>query len=189
MISAQNVAKKVGGLDLAAIALTNMTRLYYHHEIKGLEKIPSSGAAILVYYHGVVLVDYVALVARLYMRDGRMVNSVVHKLLAALPGWERMERNLKLTAAPRDHYVSLLEAGELVGVAVGGAEEALFDWDYDLLWANRNGFAKLALATGRVDSVIEVGNLEIFLIQELQSFRSSPRTFERLSRLSPLEVT
>ena len=49
----------------------------------------------------------------------------------------------------RDHYASLLEAGQLVGVAVGGAEEALFDWDYDLLWGQRKGFAKLALRTGR----------------------------------------
>ena len=48
----------------------------------------------------------------------------------------------------RDHYAALLEAGELVGVAVGGAEEALFDWDYNTLWGNRNGFAKLALSTG-----------------------------------------
>ena len=48
----------------------------------------------------------------------------------------------------RDHYAALLEAGQLVGVAVGGAEEALFDWDYDLLWGQRKGFAKLALGTG-----------------------------------------
>ena len=59
MISNQNIINKMEGLDLAAIALTNITRLYYHHEIQGLEKIPSTGAAILVYYHGVILVDYV----------------------------------------------------------------------------------------------------------------------------------
>ena len=40
----------------------------------------------------------------------------------------------------------------MVGVAVGGAEEALFDWDYDLLWGQRKGFAKLALRTGRGES-------------------------------------
>ena len=42
----------------------------------------------------------------------------------------------------------MLKAGELVGVAVGGLEEALFDWDYNTLWGDRNGFAKLALSTG-----------------------------------------
>ena len=92
-------------LEQAATSLTNITEYYYDHEVLGMEKIPSSGAAILVYYHGVFLVDYVALVARIFLRDGRLVNSVVHKLLAALPGWETMERNLKLTAATRyeDH--------------------------------------------------------------------------------------
>ena len=37
------------------------------------------------------------------------------------------------------------------------------------------------LAEGRGGRVTGVSNLEIFLIQELQSFRSSLRTFERLS--------
>ena len=188
MISNQNIISKMEGLDLAAITLTNITRFYYHHEIQGLEKIPSTGAAILVYYHGVILVDYVALVARLYMRDGRMVNSVVHKLLAALPGWQTMERKLKLTAASRDHYAALLEAGEMVGVAVGGAEEALFDWDYDLLWGNRTGFATLALRTGRMETK-DIRYLGHFMIQELQSSLSLLRTSARLSRPSLLEVS
>ena len=57
-------------MDLATIAtaLSNLTKYYYGHEIVGLEKIPSEGAALLVYYHGVLPVDYVALVARLYLR-------------------------------------------------------------------------------------------------------------------------
>ena len=36
----------------------------------------------------------------------------------------------------RDHYAALLGAGQLVGVAVGGAEEALFDWDHNKPWGN-----------------------------------------------------
>ena len=59
-----------------------------------------------------------------------------------------MSRIKQISEHVRDHYAALLEAGQLVGVAVGGAEEALFDWDYNMLWANRNGFAKLALRTG-----------------------------------------
>ena len=70
---------QINGLDLTAHALTNMTRLYYSHQIKGMEKIPSSGGAILVWYHGIVPIDYVALVAQLYLRDGRMINSIVHR--------------------------------------------------------------------------------------------------------------
>ena len=43
---------------------------------------------------------------------------------------------------------SVLRAGDLLGVAVGGAEEALFDWDYQPHW-NRKGFAQIALNTGK----------------------------------------
>ena len=34
------------------------------------------------------------------------------------------------TVVARSDCVELLEEGQVVGVAVGGAEEALFDWDY-----------------------------------------------------------
>ena len=67
------------GLDLTAHTLANITRSYYDHQIQGMEKIPSNKAAILVYYHGVIPVDYMALVSRLYIRDGRLVNSIVHR--------------------------------------------------------------------------------------------------------------
>ena len=59
---------QLDGLDIAATSYTKMMRYYYDHEILGMEKIPSSGAALLVWYHGVNPVDYVALVARLYLR-------------------------------------------------------------------------------------------------------------------------
>ena len=77
-----------------------------------------------------------------------MVNSVVHKALPLIPGWKRLEETVKLTAGSREEYARLLKSGEMVGVAVGGAEEALFDWEYNTLWGKRNGFAKLALETG-----------------------------------------
>ena len=127
---------------------TNITRYYYDHEIKGLEKIPSNSSAILVWYHGVVPIDYIALVSQLYLRDGRMVHSVVDKFLPSIPGWDLLERDLKLTAAGKGYLVDLLENGEIMGVAVGGAREALFDWDYSVDWGTRNGFSKVALLTG-----------------------------------------
>ena len=78
--------KMMKGLDLTAQALSQLTRLYYNHEVQGMEKIPSKGPAILVWYHGVVPIDYMALVSRLYLRDERIVNSVVHRNLLNVPG-------------------------------------------------------------------------------------------------------
>ena len=84
-------------------------------------------------------------------RDRRMVHSVVHRQYPNyFPAWELMERTVKLTAADREEYARLLKSGEMVGIAVGGAEEALFDWEYNTLWGKRNEFAKLALETGEL---------------------------------------
>ena len=44
---------KTPDLTAAATTLADMTESYYGHEIVGMEKIPSTGPALLVYYHGV----------------------------------------------------------------------------------------------------------------------------------------
>ena len=113
-----------------------------------MENIPSKSAAILVWYHGPIPVDYFGLVARLYLRDGRLVNSVVDRFLTTLPQWSDVEHHFKVTSAGKGYCVELLEHGELLGVAVGGAREAFLDFDYAADWGNRQGFAKVALLTG-----------------------------------------
>ena len=55
-----------------------------------------------------------------------------------------------MTTNGKGYCVDLLENGELLGVAVGGAREACFDSDYSADWGNRNGFAKVALFTGNI---------------------------------------
>ena len=47
--------------------------------------------------------------------------------------------------------VDLLENGEIMGVSVGGAREALFDSEYSVDWGDREGFAKVALLTGETE--------------------------------------
>ena len=56
---------------------------------------------------------------------------------------------LELTSGGRSYYVDKLKKGEIVGVAVGGAEEACFDFDYNTEWGSRTGFANVALEAGR----------------------------------------
>jgi len=122
--------------------------VYHDHKVFGLEHIPTNGPAILVWYHGPIPVDYISLVAKLYLRDGRLVNSVVDKTFQNMPLWEEAQRHFKMTSNGKGYCVDLLENGELLGVAVGGAKEACFDSDYSADWGNRNGFAKVALFTG-----------------------------------------
>ena len=124
------------------------TSLVHDHRVLGMENIPKSSGALLVWYHGPVPVDYIGLVSRLYLRDGRLVHTVVDKFLTSLPYWEEVETHLRATAGGKGYCVDLLENGELLGVAVGGSREALFDHDYSANWGGRNGFAKVAMLTG-----------------------------------------
>ena len=148
---------------------STLTTYYHDHQILGLEKIPNGSAALLVWYHGTIPIDYIGLVSRLYLRDGRMVHSVVDTFLSNLPGWDLLEKDLKLTAGGKGLCVDLLENGEVLGVAVGGAREALFDRDYSVDWGHRDGFAKVALLTGWTDQRQE--NRDISIKQT--SYRSS----------------
>jgi len=121
---------------------------FHGHQVYGMENIPSNSPVILLWYHGPVPVDYMSLVAKIYLRDGKMINSVVHKSLTGNLLSRDTAKLLELTSGGRSYYVDKLKKGEIVGVAVGGAEEACFDFDYNTEWGSRTGFANVALEAG-----------------------------------------
>jgi len=135
-------------LALIANTWSAYTSFYHDQTFIGLENIPKDSAALLIWYHGPVPVDFFGLVARIYKRDGRMVNTIVDRCLTALPGYENVEKYLKASAGGKGYCVDLLENGELLAVAPGGSREALFDETYSSDWGDRTGFAKVALLTG-----------------------------------------
>ena len=61
---------------------------FHGHQVHGMENIPRNSPVILLWYHGPVPVDYFSLVAKLYLRDGKMINSVVHKSLTGIIAWK-----------------------------------------------------------------------------------------------------
>ena len=93
-------------------------------------------------------VDYIGLMAKIYKRDGRIINTIVDRCLLQLPGFENAQKYLKASANGKGYCVDLLENGELLGIAPGGSREALFDESYFTNWGERTGFAKVALLTG-----------------------------------------
>ena len=125
-----------------------ITTLYHDQTFEGLEHIPKDSAALLVWYHGPVPVDYFGLVAKIYKRDGRIINTIVDRCLLMLPGFDNVQKYLKASANGKGYCVDLLENGELLAVAPGGSREALFDERYSADWGDRTGFAKVALLTG-----------------------------------------
>ena len=135
---------------LAIIANTwsTFTSFYHNQTFEGLEHIPKNTGALLVWYHGPVPVDYIGLMAKIYKRDGRIINTIVDRCLLQLPGFENAQKYLKASANGKGYCVDLLENGELLGIAPGGSREALFDERYCANWGEKTGFAKVALLTG-----------------------------------------
>jgi hypothetical protein len=42
-------------------------RIFYDHEVVDLDHIPDEGGAVIVYYHGVIPVDYLLLVSKIIL--------------------------------------------------------------------------------------------------------------------------
>jgi len=134
-------------LIISAKLWQNYGRIYHKQEWHGLENIPDTGGALLVYYHGVIPLDYFALLSEVYLKKGRVINSIVHRVLTQIPVLDVLQEPLKLRAASRETCSQLLRSGELVSAAPGGAYEGYFGGtDYQVLWGERVGFAEVALA-------------------------------------------
>ena len=66
-------------------------------------------------------------------------------------GLQKFLEVIDATPGSREACVAKLTKGELVAVYPGGAREYLFsDFNYNLIWNNRNGFAKVAIAAKTV---------------------------------------
>ena len=55
-----------------------LTQIYHGQEWFGFENIPDGGA-LIIYYHGVVPVDYFGLIAEMWLREKKVVHSVVDR--------------------------------------------------------------------------------------------------------------
>lgn len=56
------------------------------HEVIGLDKIPSEGPALLIYYHGALPVDMYYLVSKLLLLKSRQTRAVGDRFLFKIPG-------------------------------------------------------------------------------------------------------
>ena len=137
-------------LTLVANMWSQVLNVVHDHQVYGMENIPSNTAALLVWYHGPVPMDYIGLVTKIYLRDGRLVHNVIDRSIAKIPGMEEVEKHIKIAAYDRGQCVDLLKNGHLVGVAPGGAREACFDYNCSVDWGHRRGFAKVALLAGLI---------------------------------------
>lgn len=121
--------------------------VYHGYKVVGLEHIPSSGPALVVFNHSLVTYDIFLLGAKVYEEKGRLICSLADRLIFKTPGVREVATALGAVEGEPKGARRLLDEGRLVGVAPGGMREALrsSDHKYQLSWERRTGFAKLAL--------------------------------------------
>ena len=123
----------------------------------GLAGLGGGDGALLVYHHGAVPADYIYTIAWLYLHTGRLVHSVVHRHLLLVPGLQTLAELMLCSAPSRAEVVRLLEAGRLVGVAPGGAGQAMLGLD----WRHRRGFAVVAEQAGVNIVTVNTDNIDL----------------------------
>ena len=64
------------------------------HEVIGFEKIPDSGAALLIYYHGAIPIDLYYVVARTIVEKKRRIWAIGDKFMYKIPGQFRIRQNI-----------------------------------------------------------------------------------------------
>jgi 1-acyl-sn-glycerol-3-phosphate acyltransferase len=127
-----------------------LARGWFRTEVRGLERIPRRGAALLVGNHALLGLDSVALFAEIARQCGRIPRGMAWRALFGVPGAGRLLRKVGAVPGTRDRAVALLEAGELVAAYPGGARESFKTAQerYRLFWDGRRGFAAAAARAG-----------------------------------------
>lgn len=119
---------------------------WHSYEIDGFSRIPKSGPALIIYYHGVIPLDHFYFMIKILLYRKRFIRSVGDHFLFMIPGSKTLMKELKVLTGPVEECVKLLNQGNLLSIAPGGTREGLFgDERYKLMWNNRLGFAKVAV--------------------------------------------
>ncbi|XP_076463071.1 DGAT1/2-independent enzyme synthesizing storage lipids-like [Babylonia areolata] len=120
--------------------------IFHGFEVDGLEHIPDTGSAMIIYYHGVLPIDMYYIMATCLLEKGRSIYAVGDKFLFKIPGWRRMMEVLNVTTGTAPRCLEILANNNLLAIAPGGVREALFaDENYSIMWGKRSGFADVAL--------------------------------------------
>lgn len=117
----------------------------------GLEHVPRSGPVLLAGNHTIYgLLDIPMLGLELFQATGRVPRGLGDHFHFAVPLWRDLLRNLGAVDGNRENCAALLRAGEMVLVFPGGGREVMKHKGerYKLIWKERIGFVKLAIAHG-----------------------------------------
>jgi hypothetical protein len=163
---------------LGALAFKSMEftlralRDYHRHEVSGLENVPRTGPALLVFNHSFATYDSWLFGVALFDETKRLPRGIIDRLMLRTPVLGSVFRECGFISASREEAVRVLCQGHLLGVVPGGMREALRSSKdkYRVDWRDRHGFVWTSIASGapivlaacpRADDVYQVSDLEV----------------------------
>jgi 1-acyl-sn-glycerol-3-phosphate acyltransferase len=130
-----------------ALTLLNPRLRYHRASVANVERIPATGAAMIVSNHGRLDLDSFILL-RLLLRDrGRLARLMADHLWFGIPFVRDIFKRAGAVDGTRDNALDVLHSGELVLTYPGGVREIFggrFAHEH-LDWEGRTGFARVAL--------------------------------------------
>ena len=75
-----------GALHAVAVLWEAHGFIWYGYEVIGFDNIPEEGAALIVYYHGAIPLDYYYLSAKCLLYKKRLIRAVGDHFLFRIPG-------------------------------------------------------------------------------------------------------
>ena len=154
---------------------------------EGLELVPDDRPLLFVGNHTLFgLLDVPLLIAQLYQEKGIFLRALGDHAHFKIPVWRDLLTRFGTVDGTRENCAALMSAGESVLVFPGGGREVAKrkGEKYQLIWKERLGFARLAIAHGcTVVPFAATGVEEMFdIVLDADDFLASPigKAFQKL---------
>lgn len=142
-------------------------RAWFSPVFFGLDTLDLSRPALFVGNHTLFTLDAPLMLSAIYSRHGVLVRALGDHAHFVIPGWGEAVRNSGGVDGTPENCAELMRQGQSILVFPGGAREVnrRKGEDYDLIWKQRTGFARMAIQHGYdIIPFAAVGPNEIFKI-------------------------
>jgi len=145
---------------------------YHQYEVSGLERVPKTGGALIVFNHSLATYDSWLFAVPLKDELDRSAYAIGDRLLLNTPIVGKAFREFGFVEGTRTEAARILSEGNLLGVVPGGMREALrpSNAKYRVDWRGRTGFVWASLLSGapiilaacpRADDIFEVADVKL----------------------------
>jgi 1-acyl-sn-glycerol-3-phosphate acyltransferase len=116
--------------------------------MRGLDNIPDEKATILVLYHAQIPIDAPYVLSKILLEKKRKPITIVDRLVYNIPGYRTFLEAFEQQSGTVEGCLEYMKNNEMLAIYPGGTREGCLAGDnYEIIWPERAGFAKIAHQT------------------------------------------